>query len=170
MARCKLTNMNLRNIRKTREYQCLLIDLVKTGVVGKSAAEGLLGYTIPEGLLGDTTPATPSDDDDNGGEEEAESRLITIVAEAGRRGIFESFDYDLSNGDTVDDVLAAANDHWPDGDYGIPFNTVRNLTPNQEGEISVNDTTYTAGAPVESFEADMVVIVTHEQAADDTEE
>lgn len=64
MARCKLTNMNLRNIRKTREYQCLLIDLVKTGVVGKSDAEGLLGYTIPEGLLDGTTPATPSDDDE----------------------------------------------------------------------------------------------------------
>lgn len=163
MARCKLTNMNLRNIRKTREYQCLLIDLVKTGVVGKSAAEGLLGYTIPEGLLGDTTPVTPPDED------EEEPRLITLVAEVGR-GIFESFDYDLNNGDTIEDVLSAANSHWTDGDYGVPFNTVRNLTPDQEGGISVNDATYTTGASVESFEADMVVIVTHEQAASDTEE
>lgn len=165
MARCKLTNMNLRNIRKTREYQCLLIDLVKTGVVGKSAAEGLLGYTIPEGLLGDTTPVTSPDED----EEEPQPRMITVASEAGR-GIWDSFEYDLSNGDTIDDVLAAANNHWSDGDYGAPFNTVKNLTPNQKGEISINDTTYTVGAPVESFEADMVVIVTHVQAADDTEE
>lgn len=63
MARCKLTNMNLRNIRKTREYQCLLIDLVKTGVVGKSAAEGLLGYTIPAGLLEGASPVVPDEEE-----------------------------------------------------------------------------------------------------------
>ena len=63
MARCKLTRMSLRNIRKSKEYQCLLIDLVKANVIGKSAAEGLLGYTIPAGLLGTTTPV-----DDEGGE------------------------------------------------------------------------------------------------------
>lgn len=68
MARCKLTSMNLRNIRKTREYQCLIIDLVNAGVVTKSAAETLLGYTIPAGLLtaGSTTPV--DDDDETGGE------------------------------------------------------------------------------------------------------
>ena len=158
MARCKLTNMNLRNIRKSREYQCLLIDLVKTGVVGKSAAEGLLGYTIPTGLLGDTTPATPSDD-------EEESLMITIVAE--NTG---SFNYDLNNGDTVEDVLAAANSHWTDGDNGEPFNTVRGLTPDQEGEISVNDVAYTAGKQVDSFEAGMIVIVAYAQPADDNTE
>lgn len=51
MARCKLTSMNLRNIRKTREYQCIIIDLVNAGVMTKAAAERLLGYTIPGGLL-----------------------------------------------------------------------------------------------------------------------
>ena len=158
MARCKLTNMNLRNIRKSREYQCLLIDLVKTGVVGKSAAEGLLGYTIPTGLLGDTTPATSSDDD--------ESRMITIVAaDTG------SFNYDLDNGDTVEDVLAAVNNHWTDGDSnGMSFNTVRSLTPDQDGEVSVNDVKYTAGKQVDSFEAGMIVLVTYEQPADDNTE
>lgn len=63
MARCKLTIMNLRNIRKSREYQALLIDLVAAGIVGKSAAEGLLGYTIPAGLLGSTV----TDDDEGSG-------------------------------------------------------------------------------------------------------
>ena len=67
MARCKLTSMNLRNIRKTREYQCLIIDLVNTGVMTKSAAEALLGYTIPAGLLtlGSGTVGGDADDDDN---------------------------------------------------------------------------------------------------------
>ena len=160
MARCKLTNMNLRNIRKSREYQCLLIDLVKTGVVGKSAAEGLLGYTIPTGLLGDTTPVTPSDD-------EEEPRMITIVAaDTG------SFNYDLNNGDTVEDVLDAVNSHWTNGDSnGMLFNTIRNLVPDQEGEISVDNVTYyTAGKQADSFEAGMIVLVTYEQPAGDSEE
>ena len=156
MARCKLTNMNLRNIRKSREYQCLLIDLVKTGVVGKSAAEGLLGYTIPTGLLSNTTPATPSD-------EEEESRMITIVAaDTG------SFNYDLNNGDTVEDVLNAANSHWSEGDVnGMPFNTVRNLAPDQEGEISVDDVTVLALPLTDSLEAGMIVIVTYERSAEE---
>ena len=73
MARCKLTRMNLRNIRKTKEYQVLLIDLVAAGVIGQSAAEGILGYTIPAGLLGSTTPADGDDDE----EPEAETPVIT---------------------------------------------------------------------------------------------
>ena len=70
MARCKLTRMNLRNIRKTKEYQVLLIDLVAAGVIGQSAAEGILGYTIPAGLLGSTTPADDDDDDDDGDDDD----------------------------------------------------------------------------------------------------
>lgn len=66
MARCKLTSMNLRNIRKTREYQCIIIDLVNTGVMTKAAAETLLGYTIPAGLL-TLGSGTVGDDDDNEG-------------------------------------------------------------------------------------------------------
>lgn len=166
MARCKLTNMNLRNIRKTREYQCLLIDLVKTGVVGKSAAEGLLGYTIPEGLLGDTTPVTPPDDD-NGDEEEP--RLITLVSvsvsNAGRMSpIYDSFTYDLNDGDTADDILTAANDHWPNGDFtnGNPFNTIYLMFEDVNGDAIVDDKTYAATADpgvIGDFEPGMVIEV-----------
>lgn len=163
MARCKLTNMNLRNIRKTREYQCLLIDLVKTGVVGKSAAEGLLGYTIPEGLLGDTTPVTSPDEDEK--EDEEEPRLITIVAED-----TGSFNYDLDNGDTVDDILTAANDHWTVGDSnGMPFNTVKLLLETDSGAITIGGKSYNA-VTVDSFEPGAIYEVSFEQAADDTEE
>lgn len=162
MARCKLTNMNLRNIRKTREYQCLLIDLVKTGVVGKSAAEGLLGYTIPEGLLGDTTPVTPPDD------EEEEPRLITIAAEVSdgqprSMHIWDSFEYDLNNGDTIEDVLAAANEHWSDGDFdGNTFNYAGGLLENDEGPVAIGDKHYVAGPAFDAgdtIEPGMVVEV-----------
>lgn len=65
MARCKLTRMSLRNIRKDKQYQCIIIDLVRTGVISKSTAEGLLNYTIPAGLLENSAYA-PGDDDEPG--------------------------------------------------------------------------------------------------------
>lgn len=74
MARCKLTRMSLRNIRKDKQYQCIVIDFVRTGVIGKSKAEELLGYTIPAGLLGSSTPTTPDDDD-----EEEPDNTVTLL-------------------------------------------------------------------------------------------
>ena len=65
MARCKLTRMSLRNIRKDKQYQCIIIDLVRTGVISKSTAEGLLNYTIPAGLL-ENSAYVPDDDDEPG--------------------------------------------------------------------------------------------------------
>ena len=65
MARCKLTRMSLRNIRKDKQYQCIIIDLVKTGVISKSTAEGLLSYTIPAGLL-ENSAYVPDDNDEPG--------------------------------------------------------------------------------------------------------
>lgn len=121
MARCKLTKMNLRNIRKSREYQCLLIDLVKTGVVGKTAAEGLLGYTIPAGLLGDTTPVTPPDDED---EPETEPRNVTVIYNDAHNlsnisNDYQSFDYDLNAGDSESDILAAAKNEFNDNTLNV---------------------------------------------------
>ena len=122
MSRCKLTNMNLRNIRKSREYQCLLIDLVKANVVGKAAAEGLLGYTIPAGLLGNTTPATPVDDDDEGGETSGEgggsdntvTLLYFIPAHDATPAQWLTEEYDLTNGSTGEDITAFAQDAFND--------------------------------------------------------
>ena len=69
MARCKLTRMSLRNIRKDKQYQCIIIDLVRTGVISKSTAEGLLNYTIPAGLL-ENSAYVPDDEPgtDSGGD------------------------------------------------------------------------------------------------------
>lgn len=66
MARCKLTRMSLRNIRKDKQYQCIVIDFVRTGVISKSKAEELLNYTIPAGLL-EGSVAAPDDDEDEPG-------------------------------------------------------------------------------------------------------
>ena len=71
MARCKLTRMSLRNIRKDKQYQCIIIDLVRTGVISKSTAEGLLSYTIPAGLLENSAYVPGADDEpgtDSGGD------------------------------------------------------------------------------------------------------
>ena len=127
MARCKLTNMNLRNIRKSREYQCILIDLVSAGVVEQSEAEELLGYTIPAGLL--ENPVTPDDDDDDdneggggnddneggGGaddnpeEEEEPVTLLYFDATANdNAGAWLTESYDLDDGATEADIVAAA--------------------------------------------------------------
>lgn len=65
MARCKLTRMSLRNIRKDKQYQCIVIDFVRTGVISKSKAEELLNYTIPAGLL-EGSVAAPDDEDEPG--------------------------------------------------------------------------------------------------------
>ena len=72
MARCKLTRMSLRNIRKNNQYQCIIIDLVRAGVISKSTAEGLLSYTIPAGLLENSAYVSDADDEpgtDSGGDE-----------------------------------------------------------------------------------------------------
>lgn len=115
MSRCKLTNMNLRNIRKSREYQCLLIDLVKANVIGKSAAEGLLGYTIPAGLLGTTTPAAPVDDD----EEEETGNTVTLLyyksaATEDDTPEWLTAEYDLTEDPEGEGVIAFVKDTFGD--------------------------------------------------------
>ena len=86
MARCKLTRMSLRNIRKDKQYQCIIIDLVRTGIISKSTAEGLLSYTIPAGLLensayvpdADDEPGTDSGGDSGGDSGSAEATTLKV--------------------------------------------------------------------------------------------
>jgi hypothetical protein len=68
MARCKLTRMSLRNIRKDKQYQCIVIDFVRTGVISKSKAEELLNYSIPAGLLENSAYVPDDDEPGTGGE------------------------------------------------------------------------------------------------------
>ena len=94
MARCKLTRMSLRNIRKDKQYQCIIIDLVRTGVISKSTAEGLLSYTIPAGLLENSAYVPDVDDEpgtDSGGDSgstEATTLKVNIGTTSSSSGIW----------------------------------------------------------------------------------
>lgn len=116
MARCKLTKMNLRNIRKTREYQALLIDLVSAGVVTKSAAEDLLGYTIPAGLLADNIPSgDDTGDDDTDDDTESTVTLLYFDATANdNAGEWETETFTLADDTTEADIIAAAKTAFED--------------------------------------------------------
>lgn len=45
-----LNNMQLENMRRTKEYQAVITDLALEGAISLSTAESLLGYEIPEYL------------------------------------------------------------------------------------------------------------------------
>lgn len=125
MARCKLTNMNLRNIRKSKEYQCILIDLVSAGVVEQSEAEELLGYTIPPGLLeGDTPGPDP--------EPEAETPVITTDLENSASLTSEVTSIDLTIVASVTDGGTLSYAWTKDGDP-ITDATAATLTVNEAG-------------------------------------
>lgn len=48
---CRLNNKSMRNLRRSQEYQCMIIDLAMLGIVSKEEAEMLIGSGIPEGLI-----------------------------------------------------------------------------------------------------------------------
>lgn len=48
--RCALNNMNMRNLRRSQEYQCVIVDLAMLGIVSKEEAEMLLGAGVPMNL------------------------------------------------------------------------------------------------------------------------
>lgn len=138
MARCKLTRMNLRNIRKSREYQCLLIDFVKVGVVGKTTAESLLGYTIPAGLITDsnsvvTPEPEPEEDDDT-------EDIVTLVhfndeANAGE-GEWTEVSYTLTGNNDLENMRTLITDET-DG-YNIPETPIV-VAENPDYEEGVSD-------------------------------
>ena len=48
--RCALNNMNMRNLRRSQEYQCVIVDLAMLGIVSKEEAEMLIGSGVPLNL------------------------------------------------------------------------------------------------------------------------
>ena len=50
IGRCALNNMNMRNLRRSQEYQCVIIDLAMLGIVSKEEAEMLIGSGVPLNL------------------------------------------------------------------------------------------------------------------------
>lgn len=167
MSRCKLTNMNLRNIRKSREYQCLLIDLVKANVVGKSAAEDLLGYTIPAGLLGNTTPVTPVDDDEeeetgSGGES---GNTVTLLyyepaVDMDDTNKWLTAEYDLTDDPFGVDILDFAKDAFSDENLGV-WSVAEDNPEYVEGESNIADKYNLLDPQPETIESGMLIVVDH---------
>lgn len=44
---CRLNNMNMRNIRRSDAYQCVVVDLAMLGVISKEECEMLIGGSVP---------------------------------------------------------------------------------------------------------------------------
>lgn len=167
MARCKLTRMSLRNIRKDKQYQCIVIDFVRTGVISKSKAEELLNYSIPAGLL-ENSAYVPDDDDESGtgGDTPVTTRTVAVKA----YGIYQpscggpqlthfhdehysdvdSLDIEISSNDTVgsikDKILEAYNTKCGATTVDSSGNQVTgNLAENPATEVTfITDVGYSA--------------------------
>jgi len=63
MAKLRMTYKNLKALRKSREYQAVLVDLVNESIVPKNTAEALLGYNIPSDLIPKISGSLTTPDD-----------------------------------------------------------------------------------------------------------
>ena len=50
-ASCKLNNKSMRALRRSQEYQCIMIDLMNLGVITKDQCVQLIGSGVPNGLI-----------------------------------------------------------------------------------------------------------------------
>ena len=181
MARCKLTRMNLRNIRKSREYQALLIDLVATNVVGKSAAEELLGYTIPAGLLGgtvtddDTEPSGESGGEvppaDPGSESGGEvpptvDNTVTLLYYATPKGgpQWLTAEYDLTDDPNGTGILAFARTEFGNNDTIDSLLFVEEDPEYVEGESDLIDKYISLDPQPDTLEPGMLIMVCNDNA------
>lgn len=122
MARCKLTRMSLRNIRKDKQYQCIVIDFVRTGVISKSKAEELLNYTIPAGLLEGSVAAPDDDDEDEPGTGtgETDNTVTLLYLDTPPSGdVWVTEEYTLQENTTTQDIINAAKSLFGDDTLNI---------------------------------------------------
>lgn len=169
MARCKLTRMSLRNIRKDKQYQCIVIDFVRTGVISKSKAEELLNYSIPAGLL-ENSAYVPDDEPGTGGETGGDTPVTTRTVAVKAYGMYQpscggpqlnhfrdekyndvdSLDIEISSDDSIDDVkdkiLEAYNTKCGATDVDSSGNqTAGSLADNPATEVTfITDVSYSS--------------------------
>ena len=111
MARLRMTYKNLKALRKTKEYQALLVDLVANNIVPKSVAENLLGYNIPANLIGGTEP-------DNDNPVVTPDNTVTLLyfnnGSRDQDPAWETAEYDLTDDPTGDGIITFALDAFSD--------------------------------------------------------
>lgn len=160
MAKLRMTYKNLKALRKSKEYQALLVDLVSVGVVPKATAEGLLGYNIPANLITDDKSSGTDDPINEGTEGSGTVTLLYWDQPANGKPYWESTQYDLTDDPTVAGILAFAK-----AEFG-------NATINNLYAAEVNPE-YVEGAPnlvnkyisldpqPETFEPGMLIVASY---------
>ena len=124
MAKLRMTYKNLKALRKTKEYQALLVDLVANNIVPKSVAENLLGYNIPANLIGGTEPDNEEQGSGSGtegsGTEGSGSTVTLLYFAPGLPGSLTPTDewktatYALTGEDTAAAIITAAQEAFDD--------------------------------------------------------
>lgn len=170
MAKLRMTYKNLKALRKSKEYQALLVDLVSVGVVPKATAEGLLGYNIPANLIIDDESSgtdNPVTDDDEGGSGSTDkdpvvTSKVTLLNFDGEEWL--TAEYDLTDDPTGEGILTFAKDVF---DYdALNTITVVELSPEYvEGETSLNNKYAPLDPQPEILESGMLVGVYYTNAA-----
>ena len=92
---CNLNNKIMRNIRRDKVYQCLVIDLGMLGKLSREECEMLLGYSIPDSLV---LPNEQNHIDDI--EDEDEDEDSSGGSSGGSSSVSGSSDSDSSSSDS----------------------------------------------------------------------
>ncbi|MBR6135612.1 MAG: hypothetical protein IKQ22_03910 [Clostridia bacterium] len=174
MAKLRMTYKNLKALRKSKEYQALLVDLVSVGVVPKATAEGLLGYNIPANLIiddensGTDNPIT--DGGESGGEgsgtegsgEQGSANKVTLVhldaAANDNAGEWETAEYDLTDDPTGTGIIAFAQDAFDNDTLNAV--AAAELNPEYtEGESDVASKYIPLNPQPKGLQAGMIIVI-----------
>ena len=173
MAKLRMTYKNLKALRKSKEYQAMLVDLVASGVISKSKAEDLLGFNIPANLIGGTESSetdNPIDDPGTGGEGSGSGSVDVDITVPGNTvtllylnedtGEWETAECDLTNDLSDGDIIPFAKNAFSNDSIDAIIYVEPN-TSYVEGESSIQEK-YIALAPQpETFEPGMLIQVYH---------
>ena len=167
MAKLRMTYKNLKALRKSKEYQAMLVDLVASGVISKSKAEDLLGFNIPANLIGGTESSgtdNPIDDPETGGEGSGSGsgsgNTVTLLYYATPKGgpQWLTAEYDLTDDPTGAGILDFAKTEF--GNNAINSKLPVELNPEYVEDEADLSTKYTALDPLpDSIEPGMLVWV-----------
>lgn len=115
MAKLRMTYKNLKALRKSKEYQALLVDLVSVGVVPKATAEGLLGYNIPANLIIDDESSGTDNPITDGGKKPDNTVTLLYFNDKGKENsAWLTAEYDLTDGHTAIDICNFAKAEFSD--------------------------------------------------------
>lgn len=161
MAKLRMTYKNLKALRKSKEYQALLVDLVSVGVVPKATAEGLLGYNIPANLItDDKSSGTDNPITDDNGEGSGSGNTVTLLYYATLKGgpKWLTAEYNLTDDTTSEGIITFAKDKFDDDTLNAAFIAEEN-PEYVEGETSLNNKYIPLNTQPETPEAGMLIVV-----------